>query len=255
MKLGTVNYDVKNHLTLFPLGDCHIGSAEFLEKIFKAHIDMIKKIDDSAVILTGDIINAGLHVGPGAGSFDDSYNPHEQFDKAIEWLYPIKDKIISVLTGNHETRIRNQTSFDVSKLMAKELGAPYHRYGSFNKIKVNDINFHVYAVHGSSMASTLSGKMNACFKLKDSVDADLYLMAHSHALNWAPTPYFKINNRGRCIEESTRHFILTGSFVGWDDSYGEMKNYALMPIGIPKIKLFGELSRGQKKIEVRFTDK
>ena len=50
-------------------------------------------------------------------------------------------------------------------------------------------------------------------------------------------------------------FILTGSFVDWDGSYGEAKNYSMLPIGIPKIKLFGELSRGAKKVEVKFTDR
>lgn len=216
---------------------------------------MIKETKNPSTILTGDLINCGLHVGPGAGSFDDSYNPQEQFEKVIKILYPIRKQTISLLTGNHEERIRNKTSFDVSKLLAEQLDVPYHRYGVLSKIKVNDVNFHIYAVHGSSGSTTLAGKINSCFKLKDNVDADIYALAHTHALNYVPVPYYKINNRKRIIEESMRHFILTGSFVGWDDSYGEMKNYSMMPLGIPKIKLFGELSRGKKKIEVKFSDK
>ena len=255
MKLICKNYKVKNYLTLIPLGDIHYGSKDCDVDVFKAHIDMIKKIDNCAVVLMGDLISTGTRDSVGAGSYDDIYTPDEQYDRMLEFLEPIKDKIIGALQGNHEERVRNSTSFDINKMFAKDLEVPYLQYGAALKIKVNEINYHVYAIHGGSCATTLAGKMNACRKMQEKVNADIYLHAHTHGLDYSPQIYYEIDNRSRMIVQRIRHFVLTGSFVNWDSSYGEMKNLSPSPIGIPKIRLYGDLSRGMKKIEVRFSDR
>jgi predicted phosphodiesterase len=255
MKLNCANFKVKNYLTLIPFGDVHYGSRECDVKVFNAHLNMIKEMGDVAVILMGDMVNVGTRDSVGAGAYDDNRNPEEQYEEMIGFLEPIKEKIIGCHQGNHEERIRNNSSFDISKMLAHELKVPYLQYSALHKIKVNDVNYHVYSVHGSSGATTAAGKMNSCRKMQENVDADIYLHAHTHALDYSPQICYTIDNRARIIEQRTRHFILTGSFVNWDGSYGEKKNYSLSPIGVPKIKLFGNLSRGAKKIEVRFTDR
>ena len=255
MKLICKNYKVKNYLTLIPLGDMHFGSKDCDVKVFEAHLEMIKKMKDCAVILMGDLINTGTRDSVGAGSYDDIYTPEEQYEKMIEYLMPIKDKIIGALQGNHEERVRNSTSFDINKLFAEKLQVPYLQYGGLLKLRVNDINYHVYAIHGGSCATTLSGKMNACRKMADKVNADIYLHAHTHGLDYSPQIYYEIDNRNKMIVEKIKHFVLTGSFTIWDGSYGEMKSLNPSPLGVPKIRLYGDLSRGAKKIKVEFTDR
>jgi len=255
MKLNEADFEVKSYLTLFPLGDVHYGCRDCDVPIFEAHLGMIKDTKDAAVILTGDLINCGTRFSIGAGNYDDSVNPEKQYETMLDYLKPIKKKIIGCHQGNHEERIRELTSFDISKMLSKELGVPYLQYGALHKIKVNDVNYHIYSVHGTSGAPTLVGKINACLAMQSRADADIYLMGHTHGLDYTPLRYYKINNKNSTIECHVRHFILTGSFITWDGSYGEKKNYSIAPIGIPKIKLFGELSRGAKKIEVKFTDR
>ncbi len=255
MKLICKNYKVKNYLTLIPLGDVHYGSKDCDVDIFKAHIEMIKKMDNCAVILMGDLTSTGTRDSVGAGAYDDICTPEEQYYRMLDFLEPIKDKIIGILQGNHEERVRNASSFDINKLFARDLKVPYLQYGAALKLKVNEINIHVYAIHGGSCATTLAGKMNACRKMQEKVNADIYLHAHTHGLDYSPQIYYEIDNRSRTVVQRIRHFVLTGSFVTWDSSYGEMKNLSPSPIGIPKIRLYGELSRGMKKIEVRFSDR
>ena len=151
--------------------------------------------------------------------------------------------------------MRNSTSFDINKLFAEKLQVPYLQYGGLLKLRVNDINYHVYAIHGGSCATTLSGKMNACRKMQEKVNADIYLHAHTHGLDYSPQIYYEIDNRNKMIVEKIKHFVLTGSFTIWDGSYGEMKNLNPSPLGVPKIRLYGDLSRGAKKIKVEFTDR
>ena len=203
------------------------------------------------VFITG---NCGTRTSVGAGNYDDSYNPQEQYEKIIEILDPIKDKIIGAMQGNHEERIRELSSFDITKLLCREIGCSYLGYSALHKLKVNNVNFEVFSAHGSSSSSTIEGKMRCCKNLQLIADADLYLLSHTHGLAHTVQPYYKINNRMKTVEEQTKHFVLTGHFVNWDGSYGERKGYQLLKSGLPKIKLYGDLSRGKKKIEVRFSD-
>lgn len=255
MMLNVVNYDVKDYLTLIPFGDMHYGSRDCDVEIFEAHLDMIKREKDCAVILMGDLINCGTFASIGARTYDDKYNPEEQYELMLEYLRPIKKKIIGAHIGNHEERIRELSSFDIIKMLCRELKVPYLGYSALHKIRVNNVNFHVHSTHGSTSATTITGKMNKSRKALENADADIYLCGHTHALDYNTQPYCRINNRARTIEEHLRHFVLTGNFVKWDGSYGEKKNYQMLTLGVPKIKLFGELSRGVKKVEVRFTDK
>jgi len=255
MRYSQHSFKVDDYLLLFPIGDVHFGAKDCDVKLFEDHLKMIQKTPNSAVILTGDLCNIGLHDSAGAGCFDDEYNPHEQYDRLIKYLSPLKDKIIAALVGNHEERIRNKTSFDITKLLCVELKCDYLGYGGMLRLLVNTVPYHIYATHGSGGGRTIAGKMKRCWDMQFNAQADLYLHAHVHALNHYPKNYFKIDNQRRCLVEETRHFVLTGSFLKWDGSYGEKKGFQSMQPGIPKIKLFGNLSRGKKKIEVRFSDK
>ncbi len=255
MMLNCQEYKVKKYLNLLPLGDVHFGARDCNEEVFQAHLDKIKRTPDCAIILMGDMINCGTRVSVGAGTYDDDYHPQEQYDRMMELLRPIKDKLIGGHIGNHEERIRELSSFNITKSMCRELEIPYLGYSALHKIKVNDVNFHINSTHGSTGSGSLMGKMRNCMKLQDNADADIYLYGHTHGLDYNPQPYYRINNRGRYVEEQMRHFVLTGGFVNWDGSYGEKKNYSMLPIGMPKIRLYGELSRGKKKVEVRFSDK
>ena len=58
-------------------------------EIFKSHIEMIKKMKDVAVILMGDMVNVGLKDSVGAGPYDDSRNPEEQYEEMLGFLLPI----------------------------------------------------------------------------------------------------------------------------------------------------------------------
>ena len=45
--------------------------------------------------------------------------------------------------------------------------------------------------------------------------------------------------KDRIVEEK-QYVVLTGSYLEWDTSYAQMKNYPISKIGSPKIKLFSD---------------
>ena len=53
----------------------------------------------------------------------------EQIQKAIDLFNPIKDKILAVTTGNHESRTYNKEGIDLIEVMARQMGL----YDKFTK--------------------------------------------------------------------------------------------------------------------------
>ncbi len=231
------------------LGDVHLGSYQCNTKLLEKKIDWIKKQNNIIVVLMGDLINAGTKVSIGAGTFDDTYHPEEQYERMLDYLRPIKDKIVLAVTGNHCERIRQLTSFDVTKLLCRELGVYYAKDGSaLMNVKVNKQHYTFYVKHGSTGAATSAGKMNGCIKMADYADADIYLMGHVHSLQHTLQMYRRYNRKNKMIDEVEKHFLTTGSFVDWDASYGELKGYSPMKCGMPTLSLSG--SRFDVQVEM-----
>jgi len=240
MNLICNSISVKDSFRISCLGDVHLGSKECDEKLFKDKVKWIEKQDDLGVILIGDLINAGLRASIGAGTYDDDYNPQEQYEKVLDILYPIKSKILFSLQGNHEARIYDVASFDVTKMLSRELGVTYAKDGiGILKQKVNGNNYIVAATHGSTGSATVMGKMNGCLKLSNYIDADIYCYGHTHALAHTVELYRRVNLKNKMIDEKERHFILTGNFLNFDSSYGERKGYSPMKKGMPTVHLSG----------------
>ena len=239
MNCRNIKYDV-DELKLVALGDVHFGGKECDIELFKKKVDWIASQKDIVVILMGDMINCGTKVSVGAGTFDDDYNPEEQYEEMLKILLPIKDKIVLSLTGNHEERIRQLTSFDITKLMSRELGVYYAKDGSaIIDVKVRSQHYIVHAKHGSSGASTSAGKMNGCYKMAGYTDADIFLMGHVHSLSHDVQLFRRYNKKNKVLVERERHFLTTGAFLDWDNSYGELKGYAPLKKGMPTLHLCG----------------
>lgn len=227
-------------LKLSALGDIHFGGKECDVELFKRKVDWISKQKNMAVILMGDLVNCGTKVSVGAGTFDDDYNPEEQYEKMIEILKPISNKIVMSLTGNHEERIRDISSFDITKLLSRELGFYYAKEGSaIIDFRVKNQHYIVHAKHGATGAATSAGKMNGCLKMANYADADIFLHGHVHSLQHDVQMFRRFNLKNKVVDERERHFITTGGFLDWDGSYGELKGYAPLKKGMPTLHLDG----------------
>ena len=235
-------------MKLIPLGDIHLGDPNCDVERLKGTIEYIRKSKDLVVLGMGDYINAALK-----SSVSDVYGsrltPEEEYEEIIELLEPIKDKFLGLLTGNHEYRIQKDTSIDMTKMMASELDVPYFGWGCFLKFSVGvnpshhgrNPSYTIFATHGSSGATTESGRANAMKRLMFSNSADLFLMGHVHHMSpLIVSPYRYYDTRNKCLKEGKRYGVFTGHFLNYTGSYAEMKGYSPGKAGVPKIKLFGD---------------
>jgi len=224
---------------LVPLGDVHLGSPTCEVDHFLGTIDYIKE-SGSLVVLMGDLLECASKHSVGAGWVEQNLTPQAQQDALEEVLKPIASQVLVLLDGNHEFRVWRQTGFQVSKTLAKLLGVPYGGYSCFIKLKVRKQNYIIHAQHGSSNAWYPHTKLTAAMRTAQHTDADCYLYGHTHELLSLKVPRRTLDLRSRTVKREKKYFVLTGGFLGYENSYAERKNMYPVQTGVAKIKFFGD---------------
>ena len=100
-------------IVIFPIGDLHIGSPHCDLKLLNKHLDIIKETPNARIILMGDLCETALKDSVGAGVYEQQENAQQQIMKAKNILYPFRNIIDGIVTGNHEERIYKNTGLDL----------------------------------------------------------------------------------------------------------------------------------------------
>ena len=227
------------HIDLITFGDWHLGARECNLPRIKQMIEWIKDNKNARVILMGDLLDDGLRDSVGAGSFDNDMTPEEQYELALELLLPIKSKIYGLHTGNHEERIRDRTSLNISKMLARELDVSYLEYSCVHRIHIKNVSYILFTTHGASGSTKPHTKMAALRQFSSYIDADCFCMGHVHELDTSADVKLKLNIGNKQVEEHKRYYVLTGHYLKYG-GYALKKAYIPGKSGSPKIRLDGK---------------
>lgn len=250
---------------LRPISDAHLGSAACDMAAVKEEINVIKNTPNCFTFLGGDICEAiwvddskrfdlDMHV------LDPSL--HRDYAKksaarAAELFHPIKDKILFVLTGNHEEEFHRRHHFDISAEIADRLKTPYLMYSALVLIKVlaesreNDkrTEYHVRlrAHHGSGGGRKHGGKINRVVDMAISHDADIYWMGHVHTPIKTITTRMGITDTGKPVKRDMA-FLVNGSFlktfIPGQAGYAERLDLPSSYMGVMPLKIWHTPDRG-----------
>lgn len=226
-------------LKLIPLGDVHLGAKTCEVDHFLGTVEYIKE-SGAMVILMGDLAECASKHSVGAGWVEQTMTPQDQLDALEEILKPIAPQILALIQGNHEYRIWRQAGMDFSKVLAKLIGVTYVGYSCFLKLKVRRFNYIIHAQHGASSAWYPHTKLTAAMRTAQHTDADVYLYGHVHELLSLKVPRRTLDLRSRTVKRDKKYFVLTGSFLGYEGSYAEMKNMYPTQTGVAKLKFYGD---------------
>jgi hypothetical protein len=242
-------------LELIPISDIHYGNHLHSPKHFKRTIEYIKAEPNRYTFLNGDLCECVTKTSKG-DSYKQKISPQEQRDDMIEFLAPIKSRVLGMTTGNHENRIYQETSMDISKDIAKALGVPYRPEGMLVKISFGSGNAYVedrpftywgYFTHGYGGARTNSAKTVKVERTSTYIHSDFYCMSHDHVTNAAVVVYlmpdprtheengFQVGN----IRAMRKMLIKTNSAVKWG-GYAEIGGFAPSDLSTAIIKLNGD---------------
>jgi len=240
-KLNQLSFNA-DKVTIVPFGDNHLGSKDFDRKLFKEHIRWVARSPNTYALFMGDQLEAATRNSVGAGVYEQQEIIDDQIEDWIKIVKPLAKvgKVIGLHKGNHEDRVWKDSGVDITKMMCKTLDVPYLGWTVMHYIKIKDQVYTMYTTHGSSGAKLPHTKIKACIDRANVADADIYVMAHLHALDHHTRQYYKIDKRSRRVVQGERHFIICGSYIEHWDSYAEHAGMEMLKLGSPKIKLSGK---------------
>lgn len=231
----------KNYAEILFFGDLHLGHPQSQVEKAKAMLDyaLEKKI---YVFCMGDMIECGLTGSVGDSVYQQELNPQRQMEEVIDLLQPLADAglIIGYLTGNHEVRITNNTSIDISKVICRQLGVTYLGYAGWTVASVDGIRYSIYTTHGSGGSRFVYTKLAKVIQLASYISSDIISMAHVHSIASQVILKQSYNRTLNKIEEIKQYVCLTGSYISWSGTYAESMGFPPTKLGSPKAKLFSD---------------
>ena len=234
MKVININLgkDLKE-LRIIPISDVHIGDKLTNYKLLKEVLETIKNTPNVYTIINGDFCNTALKNSK-SDIYSEELTPMEEINRMIELLEPIRSKILVLGNGNHESRIAKETSIDVVKLVAKQLGIEdryaeswwylFLRFGEKQKGRKIPVSYQISGYHGSGGGRKVGSKANRLEEMSQTVIADLYIMSHTHKPLSTKGAIYLPDYGNNTLNKKQLYYLMTNSFLDYG-GYGEVLGF------------------------------
>lgn len=169
-------------ITIIPVSDIHLGSLDCNEHAWKNFCNMLQQAPDTYVVLVGDLVNNSVRNSV-ANPFDEVLRPRDQKHKMVQYLEPIKDKILAAVTGNHERRSKKECDVDITYDIMCRLGLE-HLYSeniAFLKVTCGNASYAFAMTHGCGGGILTGSAVNKNERFSYVIEGlDCLIVAHTH---------------------------------------------------------------------------
>jgi predicted phosphodiesterase len=238
-------------LELHTFADEHIGDDCCDLARLKARIEYVASTPNAYCILNGDILDYASRSSIGDIETRE-FNIMGQLEKAVELFTPIAGKIICVTNGNHEARGYRKEGFDMSKMIAMQLGiadkyapaaaAIFLRFGKQSlKREGRPQLYTIYVLHGSGGGRKEGAKAIRLADMASIMDADIYIHSHTHLPMVMKQGFFRTDLQHSTVANVTKLFVNTAANLNYG-GYGEAAEFKPASTDTPVIYM-----RGSKK--------
>lgn len=218
-----INYD--RTIKIHALTDVHYGANEHHEEKFDEAIEIIKNDPDARWFGNGDLIEL-IPSFYKISQRGQRVKNERQVIEVIDKLMPISEKCLFIRPGNHELRAMNIMDFEVTEIIASQLGIPIFSLPGYTIITIEGKEWKLASGHGKSAAK--NGDLEL-FKLKEIYsEADIFYLGHDHKLYAKPMPSLGVDEGGEFL--SKHWFIRGGAFLKYAD-YARYSFYPLQKVG------------------------
>lgn len=234
-------------LNVFGLSDVHLEDKLCNRNRLNKWREEVLSADNNYVIINGDILNTATKSSV-SDIFGEAMSIREGINNICDFLEPIKDRILVCIDGNHEKRVYKDTGMYLMEQVCAILGirdkfckGAYMLFISFGKNNKRDSRQTVYSIygkHGAGGGRTVGAKANALNRMKETIDADVYMHSHTHVPMCFKEDFYKSDYRNRKVTKCTHTFVNTNAFLNFG-GYGENFGFTPACIDYPVITLNG----------------
>ena len=247
------------YVQIHTFADWHIGDLNCISEEINRAIDEVINNDKAYVICNGDLINNATK-GSKSDIYSEVLNPMQAIDRLVNLLEPVKDKILMITNGNHESRTFRESGIDLSAIVAGKLGL-LDRYcceggllflkvgaesrGRLRNGEVRQIPYTIYATHGSGGGGRREGsKITNLSGLSEIIDADIYVHSHTHLPAVFKNSFFRVDQSNCAVKKVDRLYVNTSAKLDYG-GYGQVGEFKPAATKSPIIILDGREKKFQ----------
>lgn len=255
--MQTVKTDLPRNLLsaeIHTFSDWHIGDKHCDMALIKSLVNHIQNKDNAYCILNGDLMNNATTASV-SDTYAENLPPMEQLEQICELINPIKNKVLFVSQGNHESRTYRSDGIDLTAVMCKELGI-YDKYAREGGVlflrlgsahnnhgdKKRQVAYSFYITHGSGGGKRIGGKANRLEDMAGIVNTDIYIHAHTHAPVIFKQNYYNIDYQNSAVAECEKLFVNTAATLNYG-GYGQVYEFKPSNKTTPIIYLDGRVKK------------
>ncbi len=244
-------------ITIYPISDVHLGALEHNSEEWNSFIEKIKNEPNSYLILNGDLMNNATRSSV-SNVFDDILRPREQKQRLIEYLTPIKDKILCAVSGNHERRSGKDADNDpMYDIMCKlDLEDCYRQNTAFLKIQLGTPKeiagrqcktYTLCVTHGTGGGIYTGASVNRNERFGYTIDnLDCLIVGHTHKGTISKPSKIVIDPRNNYVSFKDFTVVSTQSWL----NYG---GYAMQKMLLPSSNAKSDNTQKIKLLKLRKT--
>ena len=250
--MKSIRADLPNTLEsveVLVLADYHYADPNSDHDAIKRDINYVAQHENAYALLAGDLLDCALR-----SSLGDVYvnlSPMNELSAMMDLFAPIANKIIGIVGGNHESRHYRTNGVDMTRLLAKQLGIE-DKYSAdtaliFLRVGEDEKHTHhhrpilytIYLTHGTGGGRKEGGKIQRLVDLSTIVDADCYVMGHTHLPASLKTAFARPCAANNSITYCTKLFINSAAKLNYG-GYGDIGGYKPNAKDTPTIVLSGK---------------
>lgn len=233
-------------IDVIAVADLHIGDKNCDYAEIKNIISKIQNTPNLYCVLAGDLMNTAI-AGGRSDVYGEELNPSEQLEKCVELFKPIKDKILTIVPGNHEERISRSVGFDMTAEFAKrlELGDIYSPTAALLFVKFGratktcaPLTYSFYICHGRGGGRKIGGKLNSLAEYSNIIDTDCYIVGHTHLPAAFKQSAYRVSPQRAQATLHEQLFVNTSAALNYG-GYGMRSGYTPSAKSRPVITLDG----------------
>lgn len=236
--LDMISWDFDGSIKIYPISDVHLGAMEHAEPEWQEFLKNIED-EDAYLILAGDLLNNGIRSCKFVNPFDEAIRPRDAKRRMVEYLKPVKDRILCVVSGNHERRTFKDddqdltydicAKLDIEHLYRENVG--YMRIGcGKRKAKKLEIINSVYSfavTHGTGGGIYTGASVNRDERFGNVIDGlDCLITGHVHKGFVTKPSKIILDTRAKTVRMS--HYTVI-SCVSWLNYGGYAARGMLLP--------------------------
>lgn len=253
-----VVHKFENPITIFPISDVHFGALEHMGDAWSAFCRKVEDTPNAYVILGGDLVNNNVRTCGFINPYDELVRPREQKHRMVEFLKPIKDRILCVVSGNHEARSLKDDDVDitydiVTKLDIEDLYRPsmcFMKVALGTRKDGSPVQSYTFAVtHGAGGGIYTGATVNRNERFGNVIEGlDCLVVGHTHKGTVSKPSKIVIDRKNDKVSMS--HYTVV-SMVPWLNYGGYAMQKMLLPSHVAEPQRLNlAMNNHNKRIEV-----